>query len=106
MSTRAKFSCSSIEDYGQSKKINLGAVYEGSVGPNEENKRFTVATPWGQISLTVDNPAASIQFKPGREYYVVFTEAPPTQCTAHAYGLNAADHKWDANGHLINRVGR
>ena len=47
MSVRAKFRVSSVEDYGLSKKINLSAVYEGSLGADEENKRFTKATPNG-----------------------------------------------------------
>jgi len=72
MATRAKFQCVSIEDYGQSKKVNLSAVYEGSLGDNVENRRFTQATPWGEIKMTVDNPAASCQFQPGKQYYVDF----------------------------------
>lgn len=75
MSTRAKFMCGSVEDYGQSKKINLHAVYEGPLGENEENKRFTKATPWGEIHITIDNPNASCQFSPGSYYYVDFHEA-------------------------------
>lgn len=85
MSTRAKFTCSRVEDYGQSKKVVLNVVYEGSLGPNEENKRFTKATPSGEIWMTIDNPAASVQFKPGRSYYVDVSEAPADQWNAWAY---------------------
>lgn len=76
MATRCKFVCNSVEDYGSSKKVNLSVVYEGSLGTNEENKRFTKATPSGQCWLTIDNPAASVQFVPGRYYYSTFEEAP------------------------------
>ena len=78
MSTRAKFVCSKIEDYGNSKKIYLNVVYEGSLGENEENKRFTKATPSGECWLTIDNPDASVQFKVGHEFYANFHE-PETQ---------------------------
>ena len=76
MSTRAKFTCTGIEDYGASKKVKLQVVYEGELGTNEENKRFTKATPSGECWLTIDNPAASVQFKVGHQYYVDFHEAP------------------------------
>lgn len=75
MSVRAKFRCHSVEDYGQSKKVNMAPVYEGSLGENDENRRFTVATPSGALWMTVDNPNASIQFVPGRDYYLEFKEA-------------------------------
>lgn len=75
MSVRAKFVCSEIEEYGQSRRVSFHAVYEGSLGPNEENRRFTTATPWGELKMTVDNPAAAIQFEKGREYFLDFSEA-------------------------------
>lgn len=75
--TRAKFRCNAVEDYGHSKKVKLNVVYEGSLGENEENKRFTKATPSGECWLTIDNPDASVQFVPGREYYATFEDANP-----------------------------
>lgn len=74
MATRCKFRCASVEDFGTSKKVKLAVVYEGSLGANEENKRFTKATPSGECWLTIDNPAASVQFVAGREYYATFEE--------------------------------
>lgn len=74
MSTRAKFRCNAIEDYGFNKKVKLSVVYEGSLGSDEENKRFTKATPSGEIWMVIDNPEASVQFAPGKEYFVEFTE--------------------------------
>lgn len=75
MATRAKFRCTAVEDYGYNKKVKLSAVYEGSLGENEENKRFTKATPSGEIWMTIDNPDASVQFVPNKEYYVEFYPA-------------------------------
>lgn len=85
MSVRAKFTCNAVEDYGTSKTIKMSAVYEGALGENEENKRFTKATPNGSLSMTVDNPGASIQFAPGRAYYLTFDEAPADAWNAWAY---------------------
>lgn len=76
MATRCKFTCEAVEDYGYSKKVKLRVVYEGSVGENEENKRFTKATPSGECWLTIDNPAASVQFVPQQSYYATFEDAP------------------------------
>lgn len=85
MTVRAKFTCNSVEDFGPSKKVTLSPVYEGALGPNEENKRFTKATPSGQLWMTIDNPAAAVQFKPGRSYYLDVSEAPADQWNAWAY---------------------
>ena len=38
-----------------------------------ENKRFHQYTPAGEITMTVDNPAAQQQFEVGQEYYVDFS---------------------------------
>lgn len=75
MSVVAKFRVSSIEDFGYSRQIKLSAVYEGPLGDNEENKRFTKATPNGEIRMSVDNPYASDQFSVGDEWYVHFDKA-------------------------------
>jgi hypothetical protein len=85
MATRAKFTCARVEDFGQSRKVVLNVVYEGELGPSEENKRFTKATPSGECWLTIDNPAAAVQFKPGRTYYATFEEAPADQWNKWAY---------------------
>jgi hypothetical protein len=50
-------------------------VYEPDGTRNDENARFTKATPWGDIRLGIDNPAAAEQFRPNGEYYVDFTPA-------------------------------
>lgn len=75
MSVRAKFRVHSVLDFGQSKEVSMGPVYEGSLGDNEENKRFTKATPNGTLKMTVDNPYAADQFAPGQEWFLDFTLA-------------------------------
>jgi hypothetical protein len=75
MSVRAKFYVQSVEDYGQSKKVNMSPVYEGPLGENEENRRFTQASPSGALWITIDNPYASEQFAPGQQWYLDFNRA-------------------------------
>ena len=74
MSVRAKFRVHSVEDFGGSKIINMGPVYEGQIGDNEENKRFSKATPNGSFKMTVDNPYAADQFAAGQEWYFDLTK--------------------------------
>lgn len=74
MSTRAKFRCLSVEDQGFNKKVKLTVAYDPQ--GNGENANFTKATPCGEIWMTIDNPAAAIQFEPQKHYYVDFTQAP------------------------------
>lgn len=74
----AKLVCHSIETtHGshnyQMHKVSLGAV----CGREGENKDFTNATPSGAcwMNIAPGYPAADF-FKPGKAYYVTFTEAP------------------------------
>lgn len=74
---RAKVQCRSMEttDFGgwKQNKVQLGAVY----GTTGENADFSDATPSGECWMVISNgrPAAEF-FKPGKTYYVTFTEAP------------------------------
>lgn len=75
---RAKMEC---RDTGQGSptgavtKVQLGCVYSDKDAT--ENANFTKYTPWGscEMGIDADAPAASF-FKPGKKYYVTFTEAP------------------------------
>jgi len=73
---RAKFRCNSVEfrgdpaDENTSRTYKLSPVYDTST---PENARFTKATPWGELTLNVDNPAA--RFEVGAFYYLDFTPA-------------------------------
>ncbi len=73
-STRAKFVCNSIEDFGMSKRVKLSCVHAPDA--NGEDANFTKYTPWGEATLSIDNPAASCQFEPGKFYYADFHRAP------------------------------
>ena len=72
-STRCKFTCHSIIDgYGDSKVVNLSAVYSPD-DPESENGQFWTATPSGQISLQINNPDGYAVFEQGKAYYVDLT---------------------------------
>ncbi len=68
---RAKVRCESLDG----NAVKFATVYEGDAVKNPENARFTKATPWGEINLGIDNPAAREQFEVGQEYYVDFSPA-------------------------------
>lgn len=72
-SVRAKFKCSSVENFEGSKTAKLNAVY----GTSEENNDFTKFTPNGNLSISITNEApADGFFEPGKSYYLDFNEAP------------------------------
>jgi len=68
---RAKVNCTSK----QGNEVKFTTVYETADqrGADPENVRFTQATPWGEIRMGIDNPAAMERFEVGRQYYVDFT---------------------------------
>jgi hypothetical protein len=41
----------------------------------EEDKRFSKATPSGELTMLVDNPPAQAFFEMGKTYYLDFTRA-------------------------------
>ena len=77
MSTRAKFRCHSVTDFGGAcKEVSLSVVYDPRPDATGEDATFTKATPSGEMKMRIDNPAASVQFEAGKSYYVDFTLAP------------------------------
>jgi hypothetical protein len=58
-------------------EVRFTTVYEtdDQKGADPENVRFTKATPWGEIKLGIDNPAALDAFEVGKQYYVNFSPA-------------------------------
>lgn len=75
---RAKMECRGLgqsSPSGAVTKVALGCVY--SAADATENANFTKYTPWSgcEMGIDADAPAASF-FKPGKKYYVTFTEAP------------------------------
>lgn len=74
MTTRAKFRCTSVNDFGGgSKAVRLDVAYDPN--GNGENANFTKATPSGMCEMRIDNPEAALQFVPGQYYYADFTLA-------------------------------
>jgi hypothetical protein len=71
MSVRAKVVCEGVKE----NIVSFRTVYESDAEKDAENARFTKATPWGEIRLAIDNPAALEQFQAGKSYYVDFNEA-------------------------------
>jgi len=55
-----------------SAEIMLMAVYEKE-GPN---RKWALATPMGQLTMTIDNPRAAAFFEQGRTYYIDIVECP------------------------------
>lgn len=77
---RAKFTCSSVQHQvsadGNTKhgeSIQLNAVY--SDDPESDNKKWSEATPSGQLSMYISNPGAFGAFEQGKEYFLDFTPA-------------------------------
>lgn len=70
--TIARFVCGSVEDYGQSKKVNLRVQY--CPDGNSDDANFTKATPSGECWMTIDNPAAACQFEAQGVYAVTFEQ--------------------------------
>lgn len=73
---RAKFRVASVQFFvdpaaeSGSRQYTLTAISDNST---PENERFTKYTPWGELKMTVDNPA--IKLTPGEVYYLDFTLA-------------------------------
>jgi hypothetical protein len=74
-STRCKFRCHSIIGNGYGTVINLSAMYAPD-DPESENGQFWTATPSGQITLQINNPAGAAVFEQGKDFYVDFTPEP------------------------------
>lgn len=70
MSIVAKFTCQAVTDYGSSEEVKLYAAH----GPGNES--WSKATPGGQFSISISNPAARGHFEPGKSYMLTIEPAP------------------------------
>lgn len=76
MTVRAKFRCTSEKNSKWStasdpqRSYEFQALYDPSI---PEDQRYAKATPSGQLTIAVDNPA--VAFEIGRAYYLDFTPA-------------------------------
>ncbi len=81
---RAKFQCNTVipatENYDAVAYLNAVTCNSDGSYPNKENESFSNSTPSGQItsSISKDVPAHKY-FKPGRYYYLDFTQIPLTE---------------------------
>ena len=70
---RAKFQVTAITEHvwgNGVKTVRFEPRYDASI---PEDQRFAEATPSGELSITVNNPAALEQFKLGQQFYLDFT---------------------------------
>lgn len=64
--------CHSVTDMGHTKEMNIGAAYHGS-DMWQECERIGTRTFTGKMGI--DNPQASVQFKPTKFYWILFFDA-------------------------------
>jgi len=69
---RAKMRCETTAG----SMVTFLCVHEPDAEKDSENARFTLATPWGEAKMAIDNPAAREQFTDGAYYYVDFHPVP------------------------------
>ncbi len=69
MSTRAKFTCSSVEITEYTTKVTMRPV----IGGSKENEEFFKTTPNGLIELNIKNEEVIKMFTPGKTYYIDVT---------------------------------
>lgn len=71
MNVRAKFKVQSVTlNEGDTGQVNLTAVH------GNDNRTWTKWTPSGELRMSITNPAALEQFKPGAFVFIDFSEAP------------------------------
>jgi hypothetical protein len=74
MTVRAKLQLTKVtHTLGGARELTFEARYDDKI---PEDQRFQKATPWGQLTMTVDNPAALAQFMIGDHYYLDFKRVP------------------------------
>lgn len=71
MNVRAKFKVTSVTHHeGEQAEVKLTAVH------GNDNRTWTKWTPSGELRLSITNPGATEQFKPGACVFIDFSEAP------------------------------
>lgn len=60
---RAKFEVISVEN----GTVTMEPRYDETI---PEDQRFNEATPWGKLEMSINNPLALEQLKPGRAFYL------------------------------------
>lgn len=76
MSVRCKFRCAAITDIpvdggpSTTKQVVFNTEWDPTI---PEDERFTKATPWGNLDIYIDNPAAIAELEVGKFYYLDLT---------------------------------
>lgn len=65
---RAKMTVTKISD----NRLHMSCVYDPEL--KAEDRSFMEATPWGELTMGIDNPRALTEFEVGKTYYVDFTK--------------------------------
>lgn len=73
MKVTAKFRVHSIDSSPHCSTVRMSPVY--SADPASENYSWSQATPGGEISMFITNPAAAGAFELNKEYIVQFEPA-------------------------------
>jgi hypothetical protein len=77
MNVRAKFRCNFVapthtnDPNATCVRVDMMPVYADGKG----NDSWSKATPGGQLTMWITNPAAADAFEPGKEYFLDFTPA-------------------------------
>lgn len=71
MSVIAKMHVSAATDESYGRQVHLHCVYDTELAKEEnEDARFTKATPWGECKVCVKNSA--LTFEPGKSLFLLF----------------------------------
>lgn len=74
MKTRCKFECTKIDTEGYYS--GAAVTFETRYCPEvPEDLRFTRATPWGEMTVYIDNPAVVAALQVEKQYYLDISEA-------------------------------
>lgn len=73
----ARFAVTAVTDYGGYKRVELSPVY--SSDKSSPNYSWSQATPSGKMEMTITNPGAFGQFKPGMVFDIAMTAQAEAQ---------------------------
>lgn len=91
---RAKFRVNAVTYYGDPdnttvvKQYEMSAVYDTRT---TENRRFAQYTPYGDMKIRVDNPAAT-PLRVGEDYYIDFTPCHQADALAMPQDVDTETH--------------
>jgi hypothetical protein len=72
MTVTAKFTVRAAETKYEGGPVHVRLTPDYGTAEAPKNAEWAKATPSGEITMVIDNPAAAEQFTPGREFTVTF----------------------------------